>query len=174
VCNPPSVHIHPAIRPERSPAATVFVDIAVPSMYSYRRVRSPLEVNLTWTDTHLRSWVTCTLSMVRYGAMAMKPKESTRNDTLNDSCHTIPHSHQSTGDCRSMVHRRSTSTRWDIPPDLEEAVLDTIEEKPSSSTCTTMCDLSPMTLTYCCISHRTVTHKGSISGHVYIFTSFVM
>jgi hypothetical protein len=47
VCNQPSVHIRPATHPKRSPAATVFVDIAVPSMYSYRRVRGPLEVNLT-------------------------------------------------------------------------------------------------------------------------------
>jgi hypothetical protein len=47
LCNRPSVRIRPAIRPERSPAATMFVDIAVPSTYSCRRVRGPLEVDLT-------------------------------------------------------------------------------------------------------------------------------
>jgi hypothetical protein len=33
-------------RPEGSPAVTVSVDIAVPSTYSYRRVRGPLEAVL--------------------------------------------------------------------------------------------------------------------------------
>jgi hypothetical protein len=122
VCNRPSVRIRPAIRPERSPAATVFVDIAVPRMYSYRRVRSPLEVNLTWTGTHLWSWVTCTSSTARHGAMAVKPEESTRNATLNDSCHTIPCSHLSTGDCGNMVHWRSRSARRDVPGLFEHQI----------------------------------------------------
>jgi hypothetical protein len=47
VCNLPSVRICPAIHPECYPTATVFVDTAVPSTYSYHRVRGPLEVNLT-------------------------------------------------------------------------------------------------------------------------------
>jgi hypothetical protein len=108
VCNQPSVCICPAIFPECSPAATMFDDIAVPSMYSYRTVCSPLEVNLTLTHTHLWSWVTCTSSTVRHGAMTVKLKESTRNATLNNSYHTIPRSHRSTGNCRGMVHWRST------------------------------------------------------------------
>jgi hypothetical protein len=122
VCNRPSVCIRPAIRPERPPAATVFVDIAVPSTYSYRRVRGPLEVNLTWTGTHLLSWVTCTSSTVKHGAMAVKAKESTRNANLNDSCHTIPRSHRSTGECGSMVHWRSTSARRDVPGLFEHQI----------------------------------------------------
>jgi hypothetical protein len=60
-------------------------------------------------------------------------------------------------------------------PDLEEAVLDTIEEEPSSSTCTTARDLGPLAMTFCCISYRAVTHKGSVSGHMFTWTfSLVM
>jgi hypothetical protein len=57
---------------------------------------------------------------------------------------------------------------------LEEAVLDAIEEKPSSSTRTTARDLSPLTLTFCCVSYRTVTHKGSVSGRMCILTFFLI
>jgi hypothetical protein len=55
-------------------------------------------------------------------------------------------------------------------PDLEEAVLDTVEEKPSSSTRTTARDLSPLTVTFCCISYLAATHLGSVSGHMFMRT----
>jgi hypothetical protein len=158
VCNRPSVRIRPAIRPERPPAATVFVDIAVPSTYSYCRVRGPLEVDLTRTGTHLQSWVTCTSSTVRHRAMAVKPKESTSNATLNGSCHTTPHSHRSIDrrlrEYGSLETNKRTAARPRTvrTPDLEETVSDTIEEKPSSSTRTSARDLSPLTLTFCCNS----------------------
>jgi hypothetical protein len=60
--------------------------------------------------------------------------------------------------------------KTDRTPDLEEAVfvLDTIEEKPSSSTRTTARDPSPLAPTFCCISYRAVTHKGSVSGHMFM------
>jgi hypothetical protein len=106
--------------------------------------------------------------------MAVKPKESTRNTTLNDSCHTIPRSHRLTGywGRGGIVHWRSTGAWRDVPGtvrtlDMEEAVLDTTEEKPSSSTRTTARDLRTMTLTFCCISYRAVTHKGSVSEHMF-------
>jgi hypothetical protein len=150
------------------------VDIAVPRTCSYRRVRGPLEVNLTSTGTHFRSWVTCTSSTVRHGAMAVKPKESTRNATL-DSCHTVPRSPSIDRRLRmygSLETNKRTAGRartvW--TQNLEETMLDTIEEKPSSSTRTTARDLIPLTLTFCCISYRAVTHKGSVSGHMFIWT----
>jgi hypothetical protein len=52
-------------------------------------------------------------------------------------------------------------------PDLEEAVEDTIEEKPSIGARTTARDLSPLTLMFCCISYRAVTHVGGVSGHMF-------
>jgi hypothetical protein len=76
------------------------------------------------------------------------------------------------------INKRTASSHRTVrTPDLEEAVLDTIEEKPSSSTRTTARDLSPLTLTFCCISYRAVTHGGSVSGHMFLcafWTSFVM
>jgi hypothetical protein len=62
---------------------------------------------------------------------------------------------------RTAARARTVGT-----PDLEEAVLGTIEEKPFSSTCTIAHDLSPPTLTFCCISYRAVIHKGSVSRHM--------
>jgi hypothetical protein len=71
-------------------------------------------------------------------------------------------------DYDSLEIKKSTAGRARTvrTPDLEEAVLDTIEEKPSTRT--TARDLSPLTLKFCCISFRAVTHKGSVSGHMFI------
>jgi hypothetical protein len=66
---------------------------------------------------------------------------------------------------RTAGHPRTVRT-----PDMEEVVKDTIEEKPFSSTRTTARDLSPLALTFFCISYRAVTHKGSVSGHMFICT----
>jgi hypothetical protein len=66
---------------------------------------------------------------------------------------------------RTAGRSRTVRTR-----NLEEAMLDTVEGKPFSSTRTTASDLSPLTLTFCCISYRAVAHKGTVSGHMFIWT----
>jgi hypothetical protein len=71
--------------------------------------------------------------------------------------------------CSLEINKRTAGRPRTVrTPDLGEAASDTIDEKPSSSTRTTARDLSPLTLTFCCISYWAVTHKGSVSGHMFI------